>query len=430
MGRRRWGVLCALGTLTGCGGPPAGAPTATATPAPKCAKVSTPGRWSSMTGEHEPTWPPERATLALWTGTHALFATGFGGPTAAAFYDPCQGRWERVATDGAPAISASVAWIGGRLFSWNVAAVPQASVYDRAHRHWQPHSLPVSARRAPRVGSRVVLFAEDERRTTKYANGAIMNVQTQRQTPLVAADAPSPRVLAAVTSLPDAHALFVFGGRDRADATPMGDGAVLNVDTGTWIPLPAHDAPSPRYAATALRHGNEVIVWGGRDGRTLADGARYLAGERRWVPMSTEHAPLWNDGVAAVTHGFFVTVSGRSGARYDLGSDRWFRFDVPTKMSAPWVTATTLFDGTVLYSHRDGDWFWRLDPSNGQWSNIPLGDRPRHDATILVGGQHLFLWGGWTSQMPREPSCNEALTICTPAPPGKKRHSDGVLWRL
>lgn len=368
-----------------------------------------------------------------WTGREALFVShGLGAPLSAGFFDPCSGRWDAVSSMGAPRPAASVAFIGGSLFAWSMDVVPAAARYDRAARRWWPSTLPIAAAQAPAIGSRVVLLAGE---ATTHPTGTIVDVapgETLSETPIGVEGAPAGRVLAAVIAAPEAGGLFVFGGRRRDDATPFGDGATLDVVSGRWTPLPDENAPSPRFAAAALESAGEVVVWGGRDDAPLSDGARYRFADRRWIAMRGEDAPVWNErGVHALTPRFFVVLAERGGARYDLVRERWSRFALPTEMVAPWTLAHPLSDGTVLFSARDGSWFWRLDPRDGKWTSIPLGDDPREAPAVVVGGDHLFLWGGRAPSPAVDARCGEGATAtCVPTAPAARHRAPGSFQRL
>lgn len=420
-------AACGLAS-TACG-PEAGvATTKVARPAVEdCPATPAAGNWASA-GSGGPVSESGARYTTRWTGREALIvAHGLGAPLSAAFFEPCAGAWEAVPSEGAPRPTAQVAWIDGHLYAWSLGVVPDGARYARGARRWVPSGLPVAAATAPAIGSRVVLF--DDTPTAPPRRGTILDVggETIRETPIRAGGAPpAGRVLAAVAPAPGA--LFVFGGRARADPTPFGDGAMLDVTTGRWTPLPDERAPSPRFAAVALGNEREIVVWGGRDDTPLSDGARWRLSERRWIGIDGHGAPAWDErGIHALTARFLVVAAGREGARYDLTNERWARFDLPAEMVAPWSEGHALDDGTVLFAARDGSWFWRLDPRDGKWSSVPLGEPPRTGPAILVGGGYLFLWGG---RAPSPPGAGCEGAACEPSVSAARSRRDGVFQRL
>jgi hypothetical protein len=59
--------------------------------------------------------------------------------------------------------------------------------------------------------------------------------------------------------------------------TDFGGGAMIDVSSGMWTPMPAANEPSARQSGQAVWTGSFAIVWGGQDklGGTLATGAIY-----------------------------------------------------------------------------------------------------------------------------------------------------------
>jgi hypothetical protein len=100
-------------------------------------------------------------------------------------------------------------------------------------------------------------------------DGARYVASEDRWITLPAAGAPSARseFAWAVTQDSAGHTLLViFGGQDTGPTAPqesddiLGDGAVLDLDTASWIPLPSTGAPPPRYrASTAVNSTNHRV---------------------------------------------------------------------------------------------------------------------------------------------------------------------------
>src|SRR5205823_6338342 len=145
--------------------------------------------------------------------------------------------------------------------------------------------------------------------------------------------APSPRTspLAAWTG----SEMLIWGGFGGSgdQGAWLADGGRYNPTTRTWAPLTTDGAPSPRFGATAVWTGTEMIIWGGRSARGIpyADGARYEPATDTWTPVASSGAPAARSFHSAVWTGQEMMVWGapasaspgvqivgpRSGGRYD-----------------------------------------------------------------------------------------------------------------
>jgi hypothetical protein len=153
--------------------------------------------------------------------------------------------------------------------------------------------------------------------------------------------------------------LFVFGGAD-ANNVALGDAAIYDPATNTWTLVTAPNAPSPRWGATAVWTGAQILVFGGRSIGTapaLADGASYDPAAAQWSAMnsdsvghtfpvggaSSSRAVFWGGWGATAT-----TLVG-SAERYDISGNSWQA--APSASPAPGAVQDPAwaFTGTNLY---------------------------------------------------------------------------------
>ncbi|MFP5309533.1 MAG: hypothetical protein ACLGIR_08145 [Actinomycetes bacterium] len=288
---------------------------------------------------------------------------------------------------------------------------------------WVPVAeSPLTPRESPRSatdGTRVVLWGGEaepaafESGSTHRDDGAVWDARTDRWTGLPPAPF-SPR-LGAHPRIAGAT-VVVFGGRPESSlpgattavSTPLMDGAVHDLDTGTWTRIP----PAPLTARTPAAiswDGTELLVWGGETDQASprADGARWTAATG-WTRMGefpltarSGAAIAWDDDRLVVWGGGtdLDPPAGRQeqlvadGAVYDRATDRWTV--LPTApLSARWFSygdaqPTARLDGDrvliaggattqPLEQFRDGAW---LDLAAGTWT--PITSAPA-DARFVV----------------------------------------------
>jgi hypothetical protein len=100
-----------------------------------------------------------------------------------------------------------------------------------------------------------------------------------------------------------------------------------------WGATSTNNAPTARYAHTAVWTGSEMIVWGGFNGQTtfFNTGGRYRPSTDSWTATSITNAPSARASHTAVWTGSEMIVWGgvtnggylNSGGRYNPGTDSW-----------------------------------------------------------------------------------------------------------
>ena len=101
----------------------------------------------------------------------------------------------------------------------------------------------------------------------------------------------------------------------------------LNSAWVVWVDISSHNAPEARSLHTAVWTGQEMIVWGGYDGRKILNsGGIYNPQTNTWQPISIENSPAARSFHTAVWTGQEMIVwsgehSGRplsNGGNYKL----------------------------------------------------------------------------------------------------------------
>jgi len=325
--------------------------------------------------------PAARDRITVWTGERMLvFSPGGGGS-----FDPDRNRWTRSSVDGLPA---------ELLQDWD-------DLHDR----------PVLA------GDRVVfLYPKKFGSLVEYGSefvAAIYDIGEDRWTTVPFSEAaPRPREQPVVAWT--GQGLIVWGGvgeirvegaGDRPEV--MGDGAILDLESGTWTPISTEGAPSPRCAAAGIWTGNRLFVYGGLSrvgvagqlcfgdrGRCEAaeGGALYDPVTDTWQPIDTEGAPWPRAAATTLMTGDAVIVVGGIGATgasavnggvYHPGSDRW------TSIRGTGVSKARCYldrgylvvhgskNSASVHDFEAGEWRLldpdQLPPPTG-WSGCPIGD--------------------------------------------------------
>ena len=198
------------------------------------------------------------------------------------------------------------------------------------------------------------------------------------------------------------NAALVAAGYVKIGTTQLGDG---------WSRGNNGDAPTARYFHTAVWTGSEMIVWGGFDGRDLADGGRYNPAGNSWKSISNTGAPAVREGHTAVWTGSEMIIWGgnnvsylNDGGRYNPAGDIWTTL---TTTGAPaareFHTAVWTGDEMLVWGGNnrsalnDGG---RYNPAGNSWtamtttavSGAPVA---RFYHTAVWTGSEMIIWGGY-----------------------------------
>lgn len=140
------------------------------------------------------------------------------------------------------------------------------------------------------TGSRMFIFAGADAAGVALGDSALydpMEAQQSGWTLIPAGSgAPSPRILA--TALDLGGSVLVMGGGDAAGTADYADGAIFDLTSKTWQPVP--DAPKARRAPVMARKGEKVLLWGGWDSSNKPVAGTHVLdlGTKVWTTVSTE----------------------------------------------------------------------------------------------------------------------------------------------
>jgi N-acetylneuraminic acid mutarotase len=210
------------------------------------------------------------------------------------------------------------------------------------------------------------------------ATGAFYEPATDRWFPLTAMPPLEDRKRPALAWT--GREILIWGGlhgEKRRDYRYLGDGVRLGAD-GVWRTIASDGAPKAR-APNAVWAGDELMIWSGLAGKTLADAARYVPATDTWRKVARAGAPSGREGALMAWTGREVLVWGghdharapgeelRDGAAYDPKQDRW-RAVSPLPEEAPTVGRLyAVRDHIVLVGASTGE-VWRYDAEADRWT--------------------------------------------------------------
>jgi len=196
----------------------------------------------------------------------------------------------------------------------------------------------------------------------------------------------------------------------------------------------------PRFFASGVWTGQEVIVWGGADppgDRLLSDGAAYDPAKEGWRVIAdgplTErdgHLAAWTGGEMLIWGGHRRNyIEPPDGAAYDPATDRWREIaDGPLE----WVgNAGSVWTGTEwIIAATDRESRTRLaayDPAADSWRTLPSIDAPsgRPQTSLTWAGDELILRDreGSLKRLPKDAPEWIAVSI-----PGDFRFTSAIEW--
>lgn len=204
---------------------------------------------------------------AVWTGKEMLVWGGWSGRNKArdhhrdgARYDPSTDAWQSIASDGAPEPREdhTAVWTGTEMLVWGGVvhnygarrAGSRRKVLALSEVGEATESDVLPQGEPPQSGDTLV----------QLATGGRYNPATDSWQPMSLVGAPGPREDHIAVWLGDE--LLVWGGRNGKQQ--LADGAIYNPSTDTWRPASARSTqPTARWNHTAVVAGDQVLVWGG-----------------------------------------------------------------------------------------------------------------------------------------------------------------------
>ena len=204
-----------------------------------------------------------------------------------------------------------------------------------------------------------------------------------------------------------------FVSSDPADASLLGKGLqmFLTIPAPAWTAGTSANAPSARYAHSAVWTGSEFIIWGGNFSvQNFSDsGARYKADVDTWQSLSPLDAPSGRSGHTAVWTGTEMIIWGgfatnsalNNGARYNPTSGKWTPLPTANAPSArEGHIAVWTGKRMVIWGGDGGSGKLNTgavyDPGSNLWTELTLTSPPtaRSGARAVWAGDRVFIWGG------------------------------------
>ena len=251
----------------------------------------------------------------LWSGTMMIVWGGDNGNVTidtGGVWNPSTNSWTATSTTGVPITRAghSAIWTGNRMIIWGGETITRGQdtitrlqrndggLYDLDTNTWfdfpnlrEAYGAP-SARRdhtATWSGTYMLVWGGGGAPGTAavYNTGGIYSPVTDHwiPQPISISNAPTPRY--AHTAVWTGSKMLVWGG--TTGTAYLNDGGIYDPVANTWTLLPDTNAPSARMYHTAVWTGTKMIIWGGAntfDG-AVKSGAVYRADTNTWTPTST-----------------------------------------------------------------------------------------------------------------------------------------------
>jgi N-acetylneuraminic acid mutarotase len=275
------------------------------------------------------------------------------------------------------------------------------------------------------TGKEVVVFGGEGFQVT-FGDGARYDLEKNIWSPLpLEGAAPSARTCSSAVWTD--HEMIVWGGFSGSYSNNINrnDGACFNPTNNAWRPVSTDNAPSPRFAHSAVWTGREMLVWGGytdshslyQGGHTdaqLNTGGRYDPTADSWRAITTNGAPskrfyhvaLWTGREMIIWGGANATDALNDGARYDPVADTWRPIST-NGAPCPRLQPLAVFTGSEMIvwggcsreedSHAthfaDGA---RYSPQTDTWTPLSTQGAPheRYCASVAWSGTEMLVWGG------------------------------------
>ncbi len=357
---------------------------------------------------------------AVWTGSAMIVWGGiFNGPpgylNSGERYDPATDIWTPISVANAPTAreAPTAVWTGSEMIIWGGSINgsifdPTGGKYDPVADSWTATSTvnsPPGRQNHTAVWTGNAMIVWGGSRVGQYENTG------GRYFPL--ADTWLPTSLVNAPSARDRHTaiwtggeMIVWGGLFAEGTSQILDnGAKYDPITDTWVATAQTDAPTRRFAHTAIWSGSRMIVWGGSNGNYVESGGLYDPLTDSWSPTST--APVSHLGHTAVWTGSEMIIWGGNSPGFSLAAERYhpdtntwtlssaFGPQYRVRHTAVWTgTEMIVFGGTNFnVSLNDGG---RYNPSSDRWTPTRTTNAPegRASHTAVWTGSEMIVWGG------------------------------------
>ena len=200
---------------------------------------------------------------------------------------------------------------------------------------------------------------------------------------------------------------YVFTGSGHKP--PRADGFVFDARARSWEQMAASPLAPRAYVASAWT-GEELLIWGGSDGRQerfFDDGAAYDPKTDSW--RSLPEAPIESRAPLSVWTGQELIVWGtairvadrpRDGAAYDPRTDSWRRIAQSpielTDATAVWTGREMIVFGAALHGGNFPESKTAIgaayDPETDAWRELPESELSPQASTAAWNGREMIAW--------------------------------------
>jgi N-acetylneuraminic acid mutarotase len=392
-------------------------------------------------GRYDPatnTWQPTRADAttaharqnhtAIWTGSRMIVWGGSDNGTypltyqTGGRYDAVADTWESIRLDATTPGSRSghfAVWTGTRMVIWggfhNTNPNSPAGVYlttgaqyDPLSDTWQPTRN--DGTQPPAGTIRHAIWTGNEWLLWGYTSSTPFPPIGRRYDPAedlwspMSTDGPAPSPRGVSSAVWTGQEMIVWGGIDIPTGKRLNTGGRYDPASDTWVPTAAdQSAPGPRFAASAVWTGSEMIVWGGTENNPVKTGHRYDPATDSWQPVLADaSAPAARSRPSAVWTGREMIIWGgdlATGGRYNPAADSWLptRFDFSTPSARSQNTAVWTGTEMIVWGGSGLKTGGRYNPDSDSWiatrddATAPAA-RSRHSAVWT--GSEMIIWGG------------------------------------
>ncbi len=191
--------------------------------------------------------------------------------------------------------------------------------------------------------------------------------------------------------------LIDSNGYITASGEPSAQRPLMITGNSQWTESTLVNAPGARYKSSYAWTGSEVIVWGGAYGYSYNGdftnaGARYNPRTDTWQPTSLVNAPSKRYAVSAVWTGkeMIIGTGSDGGGRYNPETDTWQPIspvNSPSGGAAVWTGKEML---VWSYQGTGG----RYDPASDIWRPITTTNAPSGPAGISYAATQAVVWTG------------------------------------
>lgn len=357
-------------------------------------------------------------------------------------------------------ISMTVLYDGKRIVL-NGPSFPKTTIYDLCRNKWQ--AAPAKSEIRPGTQnphpSETIALGEGAslhlRLSSQWYHAfdeARIKRKGRREVAVRRENSPSAR-RAYAFSMADSR-VMIWGGLGTSTGV-LGDGAVLDLQSGRWRRITGKNAPSARFSPVTALHDGKLVIWGGFAhenkvvsgkvvGGQLFDGAIYDPRKDQWARIPPLPGRFQNLPVAVLA-GTDLVLAGADLEKKNPAfvaalnlSDRSWHFikDAPV-IHAPRLEAHALGGSRELVVERDlggniiPNKLYRLSLATDSMEQIEFPDELKGMSGVhaLWTGKRLFVLGGYVMKSDSCPdSRKEGDPRCLPAKPVVERWNSGWVF--